>query len=331
MAVIMASTGQRRAAGIFMASKEIPAWLLAGNHPPLQPGGRKRRPGFAEKTLRDLAHAGREVLFSEELAGRRGWLQYLEARCKLLSLLWLILVAGLARHPFTLIVLYLGVLFLAGLSRVPLGPFLKRVWLFVPLFTGIMVLPSIFNLVRPGDPLLVLFHLPGPLSLGTWHLPDQLALTRQGVIGAGVLILRVGVAVSLALLVTLTTRWAALLRALRVLRVPRIFVLTLTLTYRYIFLLLKLVEEMFVARQSRQVGRPDRQMNHRFLAGSAGNLLARAYALSEEVYQAMLARGFNGEVRTGGDLHPAGPDYRRAAALFLVGLIILGGDHYLGW
>ncbi|AOQ24822.1 Energy-coupling factor transporter transmembrane protein EcfT [Moorella thermoacetica] len=314
-----------------MGNKSLPAWLLAEEYSPVRPGGRKRRPGFAEKTLRDLAHLGQEVLFSEELAGRRGWLQDLDPRCKLLSLLWLMVVAGLARHPLTLIVIYLGVILLAVQSRVPAGPFLKRVWLFVPLFTGIMVLPSLFNWVHQGDPLVVLFRLPAPLRLGPWQVPALLAITRQGLAGAGMLILRVGVAVSLGLLVTLTTRWAVLLRALRVLRVPRIFILTLTLTYRYIFLLLKLTEEMFVARQSRLVGRMDRRMNYRFLAGSMGNLLARAYFLSEEVYQAMLARGFKGEVQMKEDWRLTLPDYRRAAGIILAGIILLGGDHYLGW
>ncbi|MDN5344458.1 MAG: cobalt/nickel transport system permease protein [Clostridia bacterium] len=313
-----------------MPAKDLPAWLLQNNHTPLQVKGKKRRPGFGEKTLRDLARAGQEVLFAEELAGYRGWLQGLDPRFKLLSLLWLAVVAGLARHPLTLVWLYGGLVGLAYYSRIPLGPFLKRVWLLVPLFTGIMVLPSVFNWVRPGEPLVVLLNLAGPLHLGPWQLPAQLAITRQGAAGAGLLILRVGVTVSLAFLVTMTTRWVALLRALRVFRVPRVFILTLAMTYRYIFLLLQTTEEMFIARQSRLVGRADLQMNRHFLAGAMGNLLLKAYALSEEVYQAMVARGYRGEGRCLDERGMSARDYWYCGGIVLVGLILLGGDYYLG-
>ncbi|QGP90955.1 Nickel transport protein NikQ [Neomoorella glycerini] len=313
-----------------MPAENLPSWLRQNNYAPVRIGGSKRRPGFGEKTLQDLAHFGQEVLFAEELAARRGWLQGLDPRLKLVGLLWLAVVAGLARHPFTLVSIYGGVILLAYLSRIPLGPYLKRVWLFVPLFTGIMVFPSLFNWVRPGEPLVVLLHLGGPVNLGPWQLPADLAITRQGLAGAGLLILRVGVTVSLAFLVTMTTRWAALLRALRVLRVPRIFVLIFSMTYRYIFLLLKTTEEMFTARQSRLVGKSDIKMNRHFLAGAMGNLLTRAYALSEEVYQAMVARGYRGEGRCLEDFSLAPGDYWRFAGIILAGLILLGGDYYLG-
>ncbi|WP_406676645.1 cobalt ECF transporter T component CbiQ [Moorella sp. ACPs] len=313
-----------------MRVENLPPWLWQNNYPPLRAGGRKRQPGFGEKTLQDLAHFGQEVLFAEELAGRRGLLQGVEPRLKLLGLLWLAVVAGLARHPLTLVVMYGGIILLAYFSRIPLGPYLKRVWLIVPLFTGIMVFPTLFNWVRPGEPLVVLLNLKGPVHLGPWQLPALLAITRQGLAGAGLLVIRVGVTVSLAFLVTMTTRWAALLRALRVLRVPRIFVLIFSMTYRYIFLLLKTTEEMFTARQSRLVGRSSLKMNRHFLAGAMGNLLIRAYVLSEEVYQAMVARGYRGEGRCLEDYSLAPRDYWRFAGFIMAGLILLGGDYYLG-
>ncbi len=42
-------------------------------------------------------------------------------------------------------------LILAILSRVPLGWYLKRVWLFVPLFSVVILIPSMTNLVTRGE------------------------------------------------------------------------------------------------------------------------------------------------------------------------------------
>ena len=35
-------------------------------------------------------------------------------------------------------------------SQLSLSFFVKRVWLFIPIFTGIVVLPATFNFVTPG-------------------------------------------------------------------------------------------------------------------------------------------------------------------------------------
>ena len=43
-----------------------------------------------------------------------------------------------------------GMIVLAALSRLPLGFFVKRVWLFVPIFTGAVVLPATFSLTTTG-------------------------------------------------------------------------------------------------------------------------------------------------------------------------------------
>ena len=69
-------------------------------------------------------------------------------------------------------------------------------------------------------------------------LPFGLGLTRQGLMAAAIITIRVATSISLVLLVTLTTPWARLLSALRALGVPRMFVLVIGMAYRYLFVLL---------------------------------------------------------------------------------------------
>jgi cobalt/nickel transport system permease protein len=55
---------------------------------------------------------------------------------------------------------------------------------------------------------------------------------------------------------------------------------------------------MYTARQARTVGTDtDVASGRRFVAASAGALFGKAHALSEEVYMAMLARGYTGDPR----------------------------------
>src|SRR5439155_5964387 len=222
-------------------------------------------------------------------AAQGGLLQRLDPRAKALSLLGLLIVAALVRHIPLLVGMYLGTLVLAAVSGLPLGFFIKRVWFFIPIFTGVIVIPATFSFITHGSVVVTLWH---------WH-GHAVGLTSQGLTSAGLIVTRVAVSISLVVLLTLTTPWVRLLAALRALALPRMFVLVLAMAYRYVFHLLSAVSEMYTARQARTVGADtDATSGRRFVAASAGALFGKSHALSEEVHMAMLARGYTGNVRT---------------------------------
>jgi energy-coupling factor transporter transmembrane protein EcfT len=112
------------------------------------------------------------------------------------------------------------------------------------------------------------------------------------------LIARAETTATLAALLVLTTPWAALLKALRVLRVPALFILILGMTYRFLFVLLETARAFFEARRVRHVGRLSDRQRRQMAVSSAAILLSKSVQLSGEVYEAMQARGACGEVRT---------------------------------
>jgi cobalt/nickel transport system permease protein len=184
--------------------------------------------------------------------------------------------------------------------------------------------------VRPGTPLLVLFHLSHPIRLGFWTIPQEVAVTRQGATAALLLVLRVGSSVSLAVLLTLTTRWNTLLKALSVLRIPSVFLTVLEMTYRYIFLLLQTSGDMFMARRSRLAGRASAREERRFVASAMGNLWGKTAALSEEVHSAMLSRGYIGSPRSLLRFEMKASDWVWIALVLIVAILFIGGDRALG-
>jgi cobalt/nickel transport system permease protein len=70
------------------------------------------------------------------------------------------------------------------------------------------------------------------------------------------------------------------------------------MTYRYIFLLLRTANDMFLSRQSRVVGRLSGAENRRILAATGATLLSKSLQMSGEVYLAMQSRGFRGTMVT---------------------------------
>jgi cobalt/nickel transport system permease protein len=242
------------------------------------------RIGWLEKTVGDITGGIERAVFNERLARSNGWLQRRDPRAKLAGSLALILGASLTTAFAGLALLYVALLAAARVSRVPFGLFVRRVWLGIPLFAGMIALPAVFFV--PGDRIV-------ELSLG----PLRAAPSWPGLTGALLLMARVGVSVSAAVLLVLTTPWADLLKSLRALHVPQVFVVILSMTYRYVFLFLHSANGMLLARRSRAVGRATRHEQWRWGTGTMGALVGRAFKMSGEVYSAMLARGFTGEVR----------------------------------
>jgi cobalt ECF transporter T component CbiQ len=282
--------------------------------------GRRRKAHFVEKTLDGAAGVMRQALFSTDVAAEPGVLQRVDPRVKVVTTLALLVATALVHHIAVLVAFYAVTLALAVASRLSLRFFVKRVWLFVPLFTGIVVIPATLSLVTPG-------HIVVPL--GTWF-GDPVGLTSQGLRTAGLLVLRVAVSISLVVLLTLTTPWNRLLAALRALFVPRMFVLVLGMAYRYLFHLLNAVTDMYTARKARTVGRDlDVAGGRGFVAASAGATFGKAHALSEEVHMAMVSRGFTGDIRTLDDARVTAYDWLWVAASAIVVLLTLGADRAL--
>lgn len=273
----------------WLAQDNVAALLTARTHS----GGKS----FMERTIDGAAGFLRNAILSEAVAKRHGLLQALDPRVKLITILALIVSVSLMSSPVTIWGGYLFVLLLAVASSVPLLFFIKRVWLFIPLFSAVIVIPALFNVVTPGEPLCTVAHLSRNYDLGPYHIPEIISITRQGLLTASIFIGRVATSVSLTVLLTLTTRWNDLLRALTVLRVPNIFILILGITYRYIFILVQAVRNIHIARKSRTLRYGSTGAEQRWVASRMGYLFKRTWLMSQDVHRAMLSRGFSGEVR----------------------------------
>jgi cobalt/nickel transport system permease protein len=306
-----------------LPSRQTPSWLLQGEGTLCRCGrvSKRRKRGFVEQTLGGGAALLRQAMFSDDVARESGLLQRIEPRVKLITLVGLLVVVGLVRSVPVLLGCYVSTLALAAASRVPVRLFLRRVWLFVPIFTGIVVVPATLSIVTPGDVVLVLWH---------WHGSPE-GFTAQGLHSAALVVTRVATSISLVVLLTLTTSWSRLLAALRAVGVPRMFVLVIGMAYRYLFLLLTAVTDMYTARKARSAGAGTATAEgRRFVAASAGALFGKAHHLSEEVHHAMTARGYRGEARTLAADRPGPIDALWTVAAAALAVAVLVSDRRLG-
>lgn len=253
--------------------------------------------GFIGKTIDGIFGFLEEAFVSESFSRRNGLLQSLDPRVKLISILAIIFATSLIGNLRVLIFVYSLTLLFSYLSKIDVWFFIKRVWLFIPIFAGIIAIPMIFNIFFPGDLLIQIAYLGPGAHLGPFSLPESIFVTRQGVNAAVVFTMRVATSVSAVVLLFLTTPQQILFKSLRTVGVPKLYVLTMEMAYRYIFLLTDMVREMYVAKKARTIKARGMFEEQKWVGGRIGYTLIRSLDMSEKVHMAMMSRGYSGDVK----------------------------------
>ncbi len=244
----------------------------------------KNNSNFIERSILGALSFLKESVFADDYALKTGLLQSLDSRIKVVTFLLLIIQILLTRNIVVLLCLYTFCLSLSCLSNIRLGFFLKRTWVFMPLFSLFIAIPALFSIFTPGE------------TLVTWHVVGlKLIITRQGLSGAVLFIMRVIASVSFAVILSITTKHFELLKVLRIFKIPQVFVMTLGMCYRYVFLFVEIIENTYLAIKSRVGTKIHYKKGQHVVAWNIAYLWQRSYQLNEDVYKAMLSRGYRGE------------------------------------
>ena len=273
-------------------------------------GGRS----FARRAAASIGRAATEVIENEEIARRPGLLQRLDPRAKLLTLLLFAVTASLVHSAGVLLGLVGLTLALAAASRVSVTSFTRKVWSSAGLLVLLLALPATTQLITPGHVVVPL----GPFSL-----------TEPGLWAAATLVTRVVAASGLALLMIWTMRWTDLLAALTALHLPDVIVATLAMSQKQIVTLLRTMEQTHLARESRTLVRGSASENRRWVIGRMAFVVRKSIKTADDVYDAMLARGFDGSVRSISRLRMTAHDYAWTAAGVAVCAAVMLADRLL--
>lgn len=219
-------------------------------------------------------------------------LHRLDARLKFVLALAFILTTALApAGAWPVYILLLALILSVGVvSELGVGYVLRRSTLALPFVLA--AVPVVFTLAGP-----VWFSF----ALGPWTL----TATYSGLERFISIALKSWISVQAAILLAAATPFPDLLAAMRAVGVPRLLVAIFGLMWRYLFVLVDEALRLLRARASRS-GHSDQDglkpggslaWRGRVAGGMAGSLFLRALERSDRIYMAMLARGYDGEVR----------------------------------
>jgi cobalt/nickel transport system permease protein len=302
----------------------LPEWMAAADTKSVpQKTASARKRSFVSKTLDGIFDFFEDTVKSEGFSHRNGLLQGFDPRIKLISIVAIIVGVSMTSDLRILAVVYLLTLLFSYASRIGVWYFIKRVWLFIPVFAGVIALPMIFNVLQPGDPLITLLSLGPGAHIGPIGLPESITITKQGVVSAVIFTLRVAACVSAAVLLFLTTPRDALFKSLRSVGVPRIYVLTMDMCYRYIFLFMDMIRDFYTAKRSRSIRNMPLVEEQKWVGGRIAYTMIKSLDMGEKVHQAMVSRGFNGDVKLMHDFKMRAKDYAVLGVSLVSSLVLI--------
>lgn len=217
----------------------------------------------------------------------------LDARIKLvLTLAYVLTTALVPVGAWPVYILLLALVFSVEiLSELGIRFIHRRSLLALPFMLA--ALPVIFTI---GDTPLF------SLSIGSWVLTGHL----EGLARFLSVALKSWLSVQAAIVLASSTNFSDLLQAMRAIRIPRLLVAIFSLMWRYLFVLVDEALRLMRARAARSGIDPrgptartggSISWRGRVTGGMAGSLFLRAFDRSDRIYQAMLARGYDGEIR----------------------------------
>ncbi len=202
----------------------------------------------------------------DQYSVRSRWYGF-DPRVKLVCVIGLVVVTAFMRDLAPLVVIFAFVAALLLLSRVPLRHLGGGIVLALPF----IIFPVLAMVITSG---------PMPALLMTMRIVSSIF--------------------ALMLLIT-TTPMFDLLKAMRWFHFPALMSSLLLFTYRFIFVLIDEMERMKMARKARGfTGRGSLLSRDVFktLSYTAGMVFVRSNARAMNIYNALMARGFTGEVVT---------------------------------
>jgi cobalt/nickel transport system permease protein len=245
-------------------------------------------------------------------------LHLLDARVKVALTLAFILTASLipAGRFELFALLWLLVLAAVIVARIGVDYVLRRSVVALPFALAAVTLP---------------FTIAGQ-TLITLPLFGGLDVSLEGTVRFLTIVVKSWLSLQMAIVLVSVTPFAQLIWGLHALRVPPLLVTVVSFAYRYLFVLSDEVLRLVRARAARSGERPGLRSGGSLawrgqVAGRmAGSLMVRSFERSERIYNAMAARGYQGQIRllSRPQLHRRDGVTLAAILLFLVTTLAVG-------
>ena len=219
----------------------------------------------------------------DKLAYHDSPIHRLDARVKLVAVaVFTLTVISVSKYSLSILACCaVGPFAMLIIGQIPMRFVLKHLVITSP-FVAALALSCIYYNKVPAD-----------ITFGPWRWS-----TTAGVIQFFNILAKFAITVCSLMALICTTKFADLLAAMQLLKVPQVLTVQLGFLYRYIFVLIDRVHHIILARNARTIRNLGFRMETKVAAAMVGSLLVSTIETSEKINVAMLSRGFDGRFRS---------------------------------
>jgi cobalt/nickel transport system permease protein len=303
---------------------DIPPFLLnTPSSSPLKKGGGKINLSYIDRGIEGFADVLKEGYMQWELSSKESFLHELDTRIKVVFWLFFIVIISLKKELLPEFCMFITVFTLVVLSRINLIKFYKKIFFLGFIFGFLIALPSALNVITQGKVLFPIITLSKPYDFWGYHIPKVIGFTEEGFSVVAMLTLRVLNSLSISFLVLYTTPFPEIIKALKVLKIPDTFLIIISLAYKYIFIFARIAADMHLAKKSRLVSAGKSAEARNWIAGRIAFIFRKTQLKCDDVFKAMVGKGFAGEIKLYQYQKIMGRDWIVGFFLFSLGLIFL--------
>jgi cobalt/nickel transport system permease protein len=276
--------------------KRLPDFLLNKEKYLDAPSSRRTSTAFIDKTIQKLASLVQLNHQQMHLTRQNKLISKISVRTRLIVFLYFILLISFLKPIRSEVIISIVIFTMHLFLNHNFIKVYKRIILFTFYFGILIATPSALNLISKGDVLWPVIRLSKSYDFWIYHIPQVIGFTEDGLRSMSLLTLRVFNSISISFLIINTTPFNDIIKGLKMFRIPDSFLMIITLAYLYIFILSNLVAESYLALKSRIIGHMENKEVQQLIAGRITHIFKMSRRHFEKTFQAMLARGYTGEV-----------------------------------
>ena len=276
---------------------KIPLYLIEIGDNQVNPSKIKRvNLSFLDKTIINSSKAVKSIYLQAENATRDNFIHEINPKVKFISLIYMVIVISVVSNLVTQVFITAFIFSLYVIARLKIFGVYKKIFFLAFIFGFLVVLPASLNVITPGKIIFNIISFNKPSHFLIYNIPQNIGFTINGLQVVSIVFLRVFNSVSFALLVVYTTPFPSFIKSFKMIGVPDTFLMIISLAYKYIFILSRIIEETYFAFKSRLSGNIKSSSIRRLIGGRIFFIFKRSMIIYQDTYHAMVSRGYRGKV-----------------------------------
>lgn len=278
---------------------------------------------FLDKTILNSANAVKSIYLQAENAAKEGFIQEINPKVKLISLIYLAVVISIVNNPVAQVLTAIFILSIYILARLSIFQIYRKIFFVTFIFGFLIVLPATLNIITPGKIIFKLISLNKPAHFWIYYIPENIGFTENGIQVVLLVFLRVLNSVSFALLIVFTTPFPSFIKSFKMIGIPDTFLMIISLAYKFIFILSRAIEETYFALKSRLSGNIKSKNIRMVISGRIFFVFKRSMIIYENTYYAMVSRGYHGKINLHSRHHFTVMDFIVLTVVVASGIVVI--------